>query len=88
MRHDTPGSMSCFLFCLNYESCKATLVESLTKNINSQVCFTYSQIVVKNLFDLKPATVEEELQQGENGDVQVKVMTLVTTGVVKKLSTN
>ena len=36
----------------------------------------------------QPAGVEEELEQGEDGDVEVKVVTLVALGGVQELSTN
>lgn len=38
--------------------------------------------------DLQPARVEEELQQCEDGDIKVQVMTRVVLGGVEKLSTN
>ncbi len=37
---------------------------------------------------LQPARVEEELQQSEDGDVEVEVVALVTLGGVKELTTN
>lgn len=37
---------------------------------------------------LQPAGVEEELQQGEDGDVEVEVVTVVTLGGVEELTTN
>lgn len=38
--------------------------------------------------DLEPAGVEEELEQGEDGHVEVEVMTLVTLTRVQKLAAN
>ena len=38
--------------------------------------------------NLQPACVEEELEQGEDGDVEVKVVTLVALAGVQELSTN
>lgn len=37
---------------------------------------------------LQPARVEEELQQGEDGDVKVEVVALVSLGGVEELTTN
>lgn len=37
---------------------------------------------------LKPAGVEKELQQGEDWDVQVQVVTLVALNGVEELTTN
>lgn len=38
--------------------------------------------------DLEPASVEEELEQGEDGDVEVEVVTWVTPARVQKLPAN
>lgn len=40
------------------------------------------------LSDLKPPGIEEELEQGEDRHVEVKVMTLIALCRVKKLSAN
>lgn len=37
---------------------------------------------------LKPASIKEELQQSENGHVEVKIVTRVTLSGVQKLATN
>lgn len=37
---------------------------------------------------LQPASVEEELQEGEDGNIKVEVVTLVGPTWVKKLTTN
>ncbi len=42
----------------------------------------------KSHLHLQPARVEEELQQGEDGDVEVEVVALVTLSGVEKLATN
>lgn len=38
--------------------------------------------------DLEPASIEEELEQGEDGDVEVEVVTWVTLTRVQKLAAN
>lgn len=38
--------------------------------------------------DLEPAGVEEELKQGEDGDIEVEVVTRVTLTRVQKLAAN
>lgn len=38
--------------------------------------------------DLEPACVEEELEKGEDGDVEVEVVTRVTLTRVQKLPAN
>lgn len=53
-----------------------------------EVIVVFAKRVDQLFCNLQPAAVEEELQEGEDWDVKVKVMTLVTTGGVKKLSTN
>lgn len=38
--------------------------------------------------DLEPASVEEELEQGKDGDVEVEVVTWITLAWVQKLAAN
>lgn len=38
--------------------------------------------------DLEPPSIEEELQQGEYGHVEVEVVTWITLSWVQKLATN
>lgn len=40
------------------------------------------------LSDLEPASIKEELQQGEDGHVEVKVMTWIALIGVQELTTN
>lgn len=41
-----------------------------------------------HISDLKPPSIKEELQQSENGHVEVKIVTRVTLTGVQKLTTN
>lgn len=56
--------------------------------VSFKVVIVLSERVNQLLCYLQPAGVEEELQKGEDRDIKVEVVTLVTLGGVEELSTN
>lgn len=56
--------------------------------VSLKVVIVLSKRVYELLCYLQPSRVEEELQQGEDGDVKIKVVAGMTLGGVKKLPTN
>lgn len=54
-----------------------------------QVCFVDIKKTIKSCrVHLEPSGVEEELQQGEDGHVEVEVVARVTLGRVEELTTD
>lgn len=66
-------------------SCSATFRTKC--RFNSAQC-SVTKGTCDHISDLKPPSVKEELQQGENGHVEVKIVTRVTLSGVQKLTTN
>lgn len=66
--------------------CSEGCLERCGNHSNCQIGNHYFKIL--SAPHLQPAGVEEKLQQGKNGDIQVKVVAWVTLGGVKELTTN
>ena len=54
--------------------------------VHLEVIVILSEGIYQNLGDLEPAHVEEELQEGEDGNVEIHLMTLEPLAGVQELS--
>lgn len=75
------------LFELN-ETCAEHLEISVNQPVRLEVVVVLPKRVDQLLRDLQPPGVEEELQQGEDGNVQVQVVTRVALTRIQELTTD